>query len=72
MAEEMKKVKFHDDDHCWIDGKQYISLYRFSDLRADQSKEMSLLNEEVKRLTEENNAFRVLLKDMLNKDGSTN
>lgn len=34
------KVEFHDKDHVWIDGKQYISLRRFQEaIKEAQPKE---------------------------------
>lgn len=57
------KVEFHDDgEHIWIDGKQYVSLKRFIDLKQTQLKEMQLLQEKASELTKENNAFRDTIK----------
>ena len=65
MAEELKKITYSDPDHLWVDGNQFISLKRFTEVRKDSAKELNLLQKEVKKLTEENKALRVLLKDVL-------
>ena len=66
MAEELKKVNYSDPDHIWVDGNQFVSLKRFCEVKKDSAKETNLLQKEVKKLTEENKALRVLLKDTLN------
>ena len=33
------KVEFHDDDHVWIDNKQYISLHRFLEAKKQASEQ---------------------------------
>ena len=69
MADVTKKVNFMDDgQHCWIDGRQWISLERLYEIRSDNAKEMELLIKKVEELTEENKALKVLLKDKLKFD----
>lgn len=64
--EEMVKVRFHEDgEHLWIGAKQFVSLNRFLEVKKDQNKETKLLQEEVERLTKENDALKVLLKSSL-------
>ena len=66
VAEEIKRVNFMDDgQHCWIDGKQWISLDRLYEIKHDNVKETRLLIKKVEELTEENKALKVLLKDKL-------
>lgn len=57
-----KEVKIVDKDHIWIDGVQYISLQRFSELKREQTKEMINLNNEIKTLYKENKAYKTILK----------
>ena len=69
MPDVTKKVNFMDDgQHCWIDGRQWISLERLYEIRSDNAKEIGLLIKSVEELTEENKALKVLLKDKLNFD----
>lgn len=69
MADVIKKVNFMDDgDHCWIDGKQWISLNRLFEIKSDNAKEMGNLINKVEELTEENKALKILLKDKLKFD----
>lgn len=63
MAEEMVKVRFHEDgDHLWIRGRQFISLERFLTVKRDQNVETRLLADRVKELTEENEALTKTIK----------
>lgn len=64
--EQTVKVRFHEDgEHLWIGGKQFVSLNRFLEVKKDQNKETKLLQEEVERLTKENDALKVLLTSSL-------
>lgn len=57
----MKKkveVEFVDEDHAWIEGKQFISLKRFLEVKQDKVTEMEILNDEVDRLNHDNTALR--------------
>lgn len=60
--EKVLKVRFADDDHVWIEGRQFISLNRFAEARKEVSDELILLNNKVKELTEKLNAVKVLIK----------
>lgn len=58
----MKEVLISDDNHIWIDGKQFVSLKRFLELRNSESNEMQLLSDKVEELTSENDSLKKLLK----------
>lgn len=60
------KVEIVDEDHIWVNNKQYISLKRFGDARKEVAKEMKLVDEKNRELTKENEALKVLLKNQLN------
>ena len=38
------KVEIVDEDHIWVNNKQYISLKRFGDARKEVAKEMKLVD----------------------------
>lgn len=59
------KVNVADEDHMWIDGKQFISLKRFLENRKEIADEVLKLERRNRELEEENNALRVLLKEHL-------
>lgn len=63
---KMKEVRIVDEDHVWIDGEQFISLRRLNKLRYDTSAELANYEKEVKRLTDQNNAYKILLGNELN------
>ena len=69
--DERRETVSYDDDklHCWINGCQWVSITRVVQIRKDCNKEIALLSKEVKRLTSENEAYKILLKDKLNKEG---
>lgn len=68
--ERLEKVSYSDDKlHCWINGCQWVSITRVIKIREECNKETALLSKEVKRLTSENEAYKILLKDKLNKEG---
>lgn len=49
--EEMKKVSFDKSkEHAWIDGRQYVSLDRFLEVKRDSAIETRLLNDRMKGL----------------------
>ena len=52
------EVEFSDDQHAWIDGKQFVRLDRFLEVKQDKLTEMEILNDEVDRLNEDNKALR--------------
>lgn len=71
--EEMKKVSFDKSkEHAWIDGRQYVSLDRFLEVKRDSAIETRLLNDRMKGLLEENEAYKVLLRKQLNKEDESN
>lgn len=59
------KVKIVDEDHIWVNNKQYVSLKRFADAKTDMVDEVRLLTDKNKELAEENEALKVLLKNYL-------
>lgn len=59
------KVEIVDEDHIWVNNKQYISLKRFGDAIKEVAKEMKLVDEKIKELAEENEALKLLLKNQL-------
>ena len=66
MSNEVKlTVRFSDDHHAWFGGHQWISLYRFLEVKSDTMKEMKLLQERVLELEQENTHLRGLLKERL-------
>ena len=69
MKETTKTVRICDNDHVFIDGKQYISLTRFTELTQKNSLELDMLQREVEVLSVENKALRVLLKKQLEEEG---
>ena len=67
--ERLEYVRYDEDkSHCWFNGDQWTSFNRMCQIRRDYDNEMSVLAKEVKRLTAENEAYKVLLKDKLNKE----
>lgn len=68
--EEMKLIKWSDDDHVWIGGRQFISLLRFAEAKKETLDEYI---ENIKRadaIAEENIHLRALLKEQLSEDKS--
>ena len=61
------KVKFVDEDHIWVNNRQFISLKRFGEAKKDVANEIKLLATKNKELAEENEALKVLLKNQLNR-----
>lgn len=61
------KVEFVDEDHIWVNNRQFISLKRFGEAKIDAVNEIKLLNDKNKELAEENEALKVLLKNQLDK-----
>lgn len=67
--EKLEHVRYDENvSHCWINGDQWTSFNRMCQIRADCNEETALLSKEVNRLTAENEAYKVLLKDKLNKE----
>ena len=64
MSNEVKTtIRVADEKHIWYEGRQYIRLDRFIELKTNQLNEMEILNDEIERLNEENNALKVLFKN---------
>lgn len=66
--EDHKITDYVDVDHVFIDGRQFISFERFTAVKSDQYKELTILNDEVRRLQKENDAYRTLLHKMLDEE----
>ena len=66
--EDHKITDYVDVDHVFIDGRQFISIERFIAVKSDQYKELTILNDEVRRLQKENDAYRTLLHKMLDEE----
>ena len=64
----MEKIRVIDDNHIYYEGRQFVSLQRFYELKNSELQEMKLLNERVEELTEENKSFETLLKTRLLKN----
>lgn len=63
MSEIVKtEVEKVDEDHVWIDGKQFISLNRFLQLTRAAVVEMDHFKNKVQELTDKNEALETLLK----------
>ncbi len=65
MEKIKTEVEIIDKDHIYVEGKQYVSLSRMSKIKSEQMEEMNMLSVKVEELTQENNAYRILLKDKL-------
>lgn len=61
----MEEIKVVDEDHIYYNGKQFVSLHRFYELKNNELQEMKMLNERISELTEQNRAFETLLKKRL-------
>ncbi len=69
------RVEIIDDDHVFIDNKQFVSLGRFADAKKDMAKEVKILVDKNYELAKENEALKILLKEQLDNvgdDTSTN
>lgn len=53
-----KEVLFADNDHVWVDNRQYVSLERFLKVKNNILTETKLLNEKVRQLTEEIESYK--------------
>lgn len=60
------KVQIVDEDHIFVNNKQFISLKRFAEAKKDVANEVKLLADKNKELAEENEALKILLKNQLN------
>lgn len=61
MKNKNPKVEIIDDDHVFVDNRQFVSLKRFAQVKMDGAKEIKLLNDKNKELAKENEALRTLL-----------
>lgn len=61
-------IKVSDENHIWINGTQYISLNRVSEIRLEMVEELKILKIEAQRLYDENEAFKVLLREQLERE----
>ena len=62
-------IKFSDEQHVWIDGKQYIRLDRFLEVQDNIRIETGILHERCIKLQDENNALKKLLSNSLSTEG---
>lgn len=66
MSEKrMTEINIIDDDHIYIEGRQFISLRRFLENKSELAEEYKLIVDDNTRLVEENNHLRALLKEAL-------
>lgn len=68
MSKVKTEVEVIDKDHIYVEGKQYVSLQRMSEIKRGQMEEMDMLSTKVDELTQENTAYKILLKDKLFKE----
>lgn len=70
MNEKIKKeVYFADEKHIWIDGRQYVRLDRFLEVKNDAAVEGKILYDKCVELHEENQSLKKLLKNNLSTAG---
>ena len=60
------KIEIIDEDHIYVNNRQFISINRFSASKNDAAKELNFSANKNKELAEENKALRMLLKNQLN------
>lgn len=60
------KVQVVDDDHIWVNNRQFISLSRFLESKKEMAEETKLITDKNAELAEENEALKILLKNQLN------
>lgn len=60
------KVQIVDDDHIWVNNRQFISLSRFLESKKEIAEETKLITDKNAELAEENEALKILLKNQLN------
>lgn len=65
---EHDNINIIDDDHLYINGRQFISLRRLLELENNKRDEIKILDEKVANLTKENESYKILLKDKLLKE----
>lgn len=59
-------VEIADEDHIFVNNKQFVSLKRFGEAKKDMIEEVKLLNDKNEELAKENEALKILLKKQLN------
>ena len=59
------KVEFMNENTVCVDGRQYVSLKRFMENRAEIASEYALIIEQNENLLEENAHLKALLKESL-------
>lgn len=67
--QEKVDVRFSDEKHVWVNGRQFVRLDRFLEIKTNTINELEFANQECERLYEENESLKKLLKDKLNKVG---
>lgn len=60
------KVEIMDEDHIFVDNKQFVSLKRLGNAIREISEDMNIVVDKNKELAEENEALKILLKNQLN------
>ncbi len=55
-----------DEDHIFVDNKQFVSLKRLGNAIREISEDMNIVVDKNKELAEENEALKILLKNQLN------
>lgn len=66
---EHDNINIIDDDHLYINGRQFISLRRLLELENNKRDEIKILDEKVENLTKENESYKILLKEKILKEG---
>ena len=56
------KVEIIDDDHIFVNNRQFVSLSRFVDAKMDMAKEVNALLNKHRELIKENESLKMLLK----------
>lgn len=59
------KVEFIDDEHIFVNNRQFVSLKRFYEARKEVQEEVKLLTDKNEELAKENEALKTLLKKQL-------
>lgn len=61
MSREKVEVDFHDEDHVWIKGEQYMSMRCYNHRLAVISSDSNSMCDKIEQLHKENKALRTLL-----------
>lgn len=54
-------ISVKDEDHIWFNGKQFVSLHRFIEMKNSELKELMILQDKVLELQDQVEAYKVLL-----------